>query len=92
MALSPYEARAKALPTEEKLLELEAVIDDHIVTAYKNGHSDTVTLQYATHFPSPHVYDILCQRYIARGWHVKHVIDQRDGDFVQFTPVTETNP
>jgi hypothetical protein len=83
MAITPEQAAQRARPDEQKLKQLESIIDKTIITAQKTGTTATFDGRgigdYATRTE-------IMDRYRTAGWHVEYHSDQREGDWLTFTP------
>ena len=88
MAITPQEAARKAKPSKEMLKNLEEKIDKILVEAQERGTSATVD---ASIFGNTATRTAVMDSYRKAGWNVKYSSDQRDGDYLSFSPKPARN-
>ncbi len=84
MAITPKQAQEKARTSVKSAKQLEARIDKIIVDHLKNGDTDICI--DTSFFSNTATQNYIIETYRNAGWHVKYESDQRDGDFLRFTP------
>jgi len=86
MTITPQEAREQYMEANADLLKnLEAKIDRALAENPDKEYGVCISVPDELIHGYP-IYEKLEERYREAGWNMKYESDQRDGDFLRFTP------